>query len=114
MISRRTALGLIGTGMLVRSTRALVNVDPGLARDRLLIVTVDAAPTGLDSLRLVQLVRTQLEHLRAIPGVAAASFSENGIFSGTESATGVDVEGFTARTADDSTVNYDMVGPGYV
>jgi hypothetical protein len=34
--------------MLVRSTRALVSVDPGLARDRLLIVTVDAAPTGLE------------------------------------------------------------------
>ncbi len=105
---------LVGTGMLVRSTRALVNVDPGLARDRLLIVTVDAAPTGLEEERLAQLIRTQLERLRAIPGVAAASFSENGIFSGTESATGVEVEGFTARTADDSTVNYDRVGPGYV
>ena len=51
--------------------------------------------------------------MRRIPGVAAASFSENGIFSGTESATRVQVEGFTARTADDSTVNYDRVGPGY-
>ncbi|HYC30662.1 MAG TPA: ADOP family duplicated permease, partial [Gemmatimonadales bacterium] len=105
---------LVGTGMLMRSTRALVNVDPGLARDRLLIVTVDAAPTGFTDERLAQLARTQLERLRAIPGVAAASFSENGIFSGTESATGVEVEGFTARTADDSTVNFDRVGPGYV
>jgi predicted permease len=105
---------LVGTGMLVRSTRALVSVDPGLARDRLLIVTVDAAPTGLEDERLAQLVRIQLERLRAIPGVAAATFSENGIFSGTESMTGVDVEGFTARSADDSTVNYDRVGPGYV
>jgi predicted permease len=105
---------LVGTGMLVRSTRALVSMDPGLARDRLLIVTVDAAPTGLEDERLVQLIQTQLERLRTIPGVAAASFSENGIFSGTESATGVEVEGFTARTADDSTVNYDRVGPGYV
>ena len=105
---------LVGTGMLMRSTRALVNVDPGLARDRLLIVTVDAAPTGFEAERLAQLARTQLERLRALPGVAAASFSENGIFSGTESATGVEVEGFAARTADDSTVNYDRVGPGYV
>ena len=105
---------LVGTGMLVRSTRALVSVDPGLARDRLLIVAVDAAPTGLTGERLAQLAQTQLERLRALPGVAAASFSENGIFSGTESAVGVQVEGFTARTADDSTVNYDRVGPGYV
>ena len=105
---------LVGTGMLVRSTRALVSVDPGLARDRLLIMTVDAAPTGMEAERLAQLAQTQLERLRAIPGVAAASFSENGIFSGTESATGLQVEGFTARTTDDSTVNYDRVGPGYV
>src|SRR4051794_7330171 len=105
---------LVGTGMLVRSTRALVSVDPGLARDRLLIVTVDAAPTGLEGERLAQVGRTQLERLRALPGVAAASFSENGIFTGTKSATTVQVEGFTARTAEDSTVDFDRVGPGYV
>ena len=105
---------LVGTGMLVRSTRALTGVDPGLARDRLLIVTVDAAPTGLTDERLAQLARSQLERLRAVPGVAAASFSENGIFSGTESATGLQVAGYTPRTADDSVVNFDRVGPGYV
>jgi predicted permease len=52
--------------------------------------------------------------LTRIPGVTGVSFSENGIFSGTESSTGVEVEGFAARTANDSTVNYDRVGPGYV
>jgi len=105
---------LVGTGMLIRSTRALTNVDPGLARDRLLIVTVDAAPTGLEGERLVQLARVLLDRVRAIPGVAAATFSENGIFSGTESATVLQVVGFTARTDDDTVANYDRVGPGYV
>ena len=71
-------------------------------------------PRALEDERLAQLARTQLERLRALPGVAAASFSENGIFTGTESATGVQVEGFTARTAEDSTVDFDRVGPGYV
>ena len=59
------------------------------------------------------LSRTLLERLRAIPGVATASFSENGVFSGTESATSLQVAGFTARTEDDTTANYDRVGPGY-
>jgi predicted permease len=104
---------LVGTSMLVRSTRALSNVDPGLARDRLLIVTVDAAPTGLSEERLAQLSRELLERVGRIPGVAAASFSENGIFSGTESYTTLHVEGFTARSAADSAANYDRVGPGY-
>jgi len=105
---------LVGTGMLIRSTRALTNVDPGLARDRLLIVTVDAAPTGLEGDRLSNLTRTLLERIRGIPGVAAATFSENGIFSGTESATTLQVVGFSPRTSDDTTANYDRVGPGYV
>jgi predicted permease len=105
---------LVGTGMLVRSTRELTKVDPGLARDRLLIVTVDAAPTGLEGEPLAGLARTLLERVRAIPGVAAASFSENGIFSGTESATNLQVVGFSPRTEDDTMANYDRVGPGYV
>ncbi|HKT61489.1 MAG TPA: ABC transporter permease, partial [Gemmatimonadales bacterium] len=105
---------LVGTGMLIRSTRALTNVDPGLARERLLIVTVDAAPTGLEGERLGQLARVLLERVRAIPGVAAASFSENGIFSGTESATSLQVIGFSPRAEDDTVVNYDRVGPGYI
>jgi predicted permease len=104
---------LVGTSMLVRSTRALSNIDPGLARDRLLIVTIDAAPTGLDSERLAQLSRDLLERVRRIPGVAQASFSENGIFSGTESFTNVHLEGFTARTEADTNANYDRVGAGY-
>jgi predicted permease len=105
---------LVGTSMLVRSTRALSTIDPGLARDRLLIVTVDAAPTGQLDERLVQLTRTLLERVRRIPGVEAATFSENGIFSGTESFTTIHVEGFTARTEADTNVNYDRVAPGYV
>jgi len=104
---------LVGTSMLVRSTRALSNVDPGLARDRLLIVTVDAAPTGLDGERIAQLSRDLLERVRRIPGVAQASFSENGIFSGTESFTNLQVEGFTPRTEADTNANYDRVGAGY-
>ena len=105
---------LVGTGLLIRSTRALTNVDPGLARDRLLIVTVDAAPTNLEGDRLAQLARVRLERIRSIPGVAAATFSENGLFSGTESSTTLGVDGFTPRAVDDTIANYDRVGPGYV
>jgi cell division protein FtsX len=104
---------LVGTSMLVRSTRALANVDAGLARDRLLIVTVDAAPTGQTGERLATLSRSLLERVRRIPGVSAASLSENGIFSGTESTTTLQAEGFVARSEKDSIANYDRVGPDY-
>jgi predicted permease len=52
--------------------------------------------------------------LAAVPGVAAVTYSENGLFSGTESANTVQVPGFTARTASDTVAAYDNVGPGYV
>ena len=104
---------LVGTSMLVRSTRALANIDAGLARDRLLIVTVDAAPTGLNGERLATLSRTLLERVRRVPGVVSASFSENGIFSGTESSTTLQIDGFVARAENDTTANYDRVGPDY-
>jgi predicted permease len=64
--------------------------------------------------RLTQLTRTLLERLRGIPGVTAATFSENGIFSGTESSTNLQVIGFAPRAEDDTMANFDRVGPGYV
>jgi predicted permease len=105
---------LVGTSMLVRSAHRLENVDVGVARDQLLIVTVDAAAPGLDPRQLQSLWRTLLERAHELPGVAAASFSENGIFSGSESQTNFHVEGFTARSESDSSVFFDRVGPAYV
>jgi predicted permease len=104
---------LVGTSMLVRSTRALATMDTGLDRDRLLIVTVDAAPTGLDGERLATLARTMVDRLRQIPGVTSATLSENGIFSGTDSFTTLQAEGFVARTQNDTSAAYDRVGPDY-
>jgi putative ABC transport system permease protein len=104
---------LVGTSMLVRSIRNLGAVDTGLERERLLIVTVNAERTIPPGPRRLAIARELLQRVRSIAGVAAASFSENGIFSGTESATTLTVEGFQAQTNEDTVVNYDRVGPDY-
>jgi putative ABC transport system permease protein len=104
---------LVGTSLIVKSTRRLGNQPLGVARDDLLIVQIDFAPAGLDREALFTAQRGLLDRLRAIPGVAAATFSENGIFSGTESGTIVRIDGFVGRSAEDSVVNYDRIGPGY-
>ena len=104
---------LVGTSMLTRSTRALENTDTGVARDELLIVTVDPSRTGFDNAQGSELVRRLVERAKRLPGVTMASYSENGIFSGTESAGRMEVQGFTAMTRDDSIVNYDRVGADY-
>ena len=104
---------LVGTGMLVRSTERLEHADVGIARDQLIIAEVAAQRSGYTDARMNSLVRDLMARAAAIPGIAAVSVSENGIFSGTESETNVQVEGFTARVDSDTAVKYDDVGPGY-
>jgi predicted permease len=104
---------LVGTGMLVRSTERLEHADVGIARDHLIIAEIAAQRSGYTDARMISLVRDLMARAAAIPGIAAVTVSENGIFSGTESETNVQVEGFTARVDSDTAVMYDDVGPRY-
>jgi predicted permease len=60
------------------------------------------------------LVHELRDRIARIPGVAAVGYSENGIFSGTESGMTISVPGFTPRSRGDSSVAYDQASPGYV
>jgi predicted permease len=108
-----SVLLLVGTGMLVRSMKRLQTTDIGVARDRLLLVEIDAQRAGYKDARLLTLMRELMARASQTPGVAAVSLSENGIFSGTESGTTVRVEGFSAQSDEDSSIAYDDVGPAY-
>jgi predicted permease len=117
LITAQVALSLVlvlGAALLVRSLSRLQNTDTGLDRDRLLVVDVAAQQRGYMDERRDQLLRQVTERVTALTGVKAVSFSENGIFSGTESSTNFFVPGFTARDENDTTAYYDEVGPGYV
>jgi len=105
---------LVGAGLLVRSTRNLQSADVGLARDQLLMIEVDTRAAGYMGEPLLQVTRQLTERLAQIPGVTGVTFSENGIFSGTESASTVQVDGFIAKAEEDSSANFDQVGPAYV
>ena len=108
-----SVLLLVGTGMLVRSMQRLQTTNIGVARDRLLMLEIDAQRAGYKDARLLTFMRTLIARASETPGVASATLSENGIFSGTESGTNVRVEGFTAQTDADSNIAYDDVGPNY-
>jgi predicted permease len=54
-----------------------------------------------------------LGRFRRIPGMRAASFSELGLFSGGNSATPIEVEGYVSKGEDDHGSAMDVVGPGY-
>ena len=117
LIAAQVALSLVllvGAGLLVRSLRSLQGRDTGLDRDRLLIVEVDVATRGYQGARRAALVRDLSSRFARVPSVTAVGYSENGIFSGTESMTAISAQGFTARTQDDSLIHYDQIGPDYV
>jgi predicted permease len=61
----------------------------------------------------VALVRELSARFAGLPGVTGATFSENGLFSGSDWSTEVDVPGYVALTSADSNSRYDQVGPGY-
>jgi predicted permease len=104
---------LTGAALLVRSLHALEDQPTGLDRNHLLIVDVAVTSRGYTGDRHWTLVQELASRFENIPGVISVSYSENGIFSGTESGSSVNVDGFTPRTADDSSSAYDKVGPHY-
>jgi predicted permease len=104
---------LVGAAILTRSLSNLQSVDVGFDRDHLVIADLDINARGYVGTPLANLVHLLRDRVAAIPGVRDATFSENGIFSGSDSHTSIAVPGFTARTADDTMIAYDNVGAGY-
>jgi predicted permease len=116
LIAAQVALSVVlltGATLLVRSLRTLEQQPTGLDREHLLIVDLDVGSRGYATARRNALVEELAARFGRIAGVVGVSYSENGIFSGTESQTNVAVEGFTARATDDTMVAYDQVGPHY-
>jgi len=104
---------VVGAGLFVRTLRNLERLDLGYPRDGLLLMNVDPLAAGYEGARLESSPRDLVDRLRAIPGVSAAAFSDNGIFSGTESSTTLRIEGFAAPADGNPSINYDVVGAGY-
>ncbi|MEX2302844.1 MAG: ABC transporter permease [Bryobacterales bacterium] len=104
---------LVGACLLVQTLYNLQRVDLGYAKERLLLVEVEAQAAGYDELRRPALFERLLERIRAVPGVRAATYSENGLFVGTDSGDQVIVEGYTSKGDNDRGSRYDHVGPDY-
>jgi predicted permease len=108
-----SVLVLFTCAVLVRSLRNLERFDTGYRRDNLLLLKIDGNSAGYADAQWIAARNELLERLRHIPGATAATYSNNGLFSGSESADGVIVEGFTATRNEDKVSYDDSVGPNY-
>jgi len=104
---------LIGAGLLVRSLRNLMDVDPGVARTSLLLVTINPHLLGYDANRLNALYPRLVERLEAVPGVRSVSLSNLRLLSGSSWDENVVLPGYTPRPDEDTDAQLRVVTPRY-
>ncbi len=108
-----SVLVLFTAALLVRSLRKLQELDTGYERDHILEVRVDWVAGGYRGPRLRNSAMELLDRLRQLPGIKAASVSQNGLFSGSEASGTIIAEGFRPQHRDDDISYRDVVGPDY-
>jgi predicted permease len=104
---------LVACGLFLRTLYNLKSETLGYDRTNLIIVRVDPVAAGYTGDDLGRAMVSLLHRLTSLPGVRSATFSENGLFSGTESGTPLEAEGFTPSSDDDRVARFDQAGPGY-
>ncbi|HSK46075.1 MAG TPA: ABC transporter permease [Candidatus Binatia bacterium] len=112
----QVALSLLlvaGAGLFLRTLWNLQSVDLGYTKEHLLLVGVDGISAGYKDARLSSLWHDLTERLRTVPGVQGATYSTNGLFSGSESNDDIEVEGFTPSKNEEKEARFDRVGPQY-
>ena len=116
LVSVQIALSLpllVGAGLLARTVYNLQRADLGFPSERLLLVRVDLREAGYDETRRDGAIRDLIESVQRVPGIAAVSYSELGVFSGGESGATIEVEGYVPKGDDDRESAFDVVGPRY-
>ena len=116
LVSLQLALSLpllVGAGLLARTAYNLQRADLGFPAERLLLVRVDVREAGYETAHRDSLLRELLGQIQRIPGVRASSFSQLGVFSGGESSTTIQVEGYAPKGDNDRGSALDVLGPGY-
>jgi predicted permease len=104
---------MVLAGLFIRTLQNLERVDVGYNRGGLILAEIDSTAGGYKDAQVNQLTRNLIERLKQLPGVEAVSVSENGLFSGTDSESGIEVDGFTAAKTEDRQNSSDRVGPNY-
>jgi predicted permease len=104
---------LFAAGLLVRSLKNLRDLDVGYRRDNILMVRVDPVAAGYKPAQIMEYEREMSSRLASLPGVRSVTASENGLFSGTESADSMKIEGYTPSRDKDRVVYWDQVGTNY-
>jgi predicted permease len=104
---------LMGAGLFLRTLMNLRNVDLGFLPERLIVLNVNPQAAGYKGETAVAVTHRLLGRIRTMPGITAASYSENGVLFGRDSGTDlIRPEGFPAADTYPR-ARWDVVGPAY-
>lgn len=104
---------LIGAGLVLKSFKNLMHVDPGFDADRVLTMIVPVSAKKGTPEQLVGFYKRVLDDVRTLPGVNGAAISNNIPFSGRPTVDGHNVEGMEAVGGDAPQAEIKVVSPGY-
>jgi putative ABC transport system permease protein len=113
LVASQVALSLVllaGALLFARSLQNLMRRDTGFEQDGMLIANIDFTRLNLPEVRRDSFVRNLLDHIRAVPGVAAAAASMRSPVSGSSWNEPI-IGGNGADTRESSWLDY--ISPGY-
>jgi predicted permease len=102
---------LVGAGLFIRSVGTVSRIDPGVAYDRLLVVSADFQRTGRPAGEQAAFYEGAMERVRKLPGVRGAAMTHFSPFSGVAYGTGLKIPGRVLPKESTAMLNY--VGSGY-
>jgi predicted permease len=100
-------------GLFARAALAAAAADPGFAYDRLLLVSIDPAMAGYDTMRGRETHRAVLERLRSLPGIDAVATTSTVPFGEFHESMPVEVVGGPASAAEGRSPTYRIIGQDY-
>ena len=104
---------LCATGLFLRSLQSASGIDIGFRSRGILALSVDPRVHGYTPERTTQFLAELRRRVAALPGVAAAAYTDVMPLSGGNRSDGMHVEGRPDTGAPDPAVDLFMAGPGY-
>lgn len=116
LVAGQVALSLLvlfAATLLVRSLQKIMTQNLGFNDTQIVIARLNPGAVGYKGEKMRQLAQELTTRLATVPGIRSVSYSQNGLFAGSESNDAIIVPGFTAQKPQDRVAYEDMVGPDY-
>ncbi len=116
LVASQVALSLvllIGAGLMLKTFAKLATLDTGFEKKQVLLIRVDPRYASVPPDRRLPLYQELQRRLAAVPGVRSASFADITPVSGSFSNQIVHVDGYIAKSREDSVVWTNSISAGF-